>query len=183
MRIFISGSIVLLFALTDLNGQFDQSLRRGENAVQCVLTVENTKWTKDANTGLRVRLRNLSDVPRELSVFPIFYLEAKREKRWQRDYWGPADITADAPAPVDRKVEEGSLFISPKRQSVRLEAKGEAEFSLHAANFRWNARISSVWPDHHLFKCVTRGQYSVYLELNETLRSNKVAVSVEPDSR
>lgn len=172
-KAWLVGSVVLVVAVVAPNG-FGQSADTSQNSVQCELAVENSKWTKDADTVVRVHLRNLADVPAELSVRPTLYLGTKQEKSGQPifAYWGPLDLKADAP-----------IAENQKPQTVQLDGKGEAEFVLHAAKLRWDRIISSMWPHHELFEFIPRGQYSIYLELNRTLKSNTVAVSIEPESK
>jgi hypothetical protein len=154
------------------------------NGVRCVLTVEQRHWGEAADTRIRVRLTNASDVPIELSTVSVFRLEAKGGKPWQNfSYWGPADLKADAPAPLITKELKGAQALSHQPQILRLEAKSEAEFVVHATNLKWEESISSVWPWRQLFKSVQGGEYELHLELDYGLRSNTVLVVVQPKSK
>ncbi len=177
---------------TSQTGKFD-SLDQ-ERSMQCMLGTETASWTKDSETVIHVRVRNTSSKTVELEVFPVFHLKVKqpnntltkeadgslkRAYKTYSEYWAPADLKRDAPAPINLGSEKHGVTITPKKKFVRLAPNGEKEFTVHASNLKWANRMSSAWPSYSLFTLISSGEYELSLELGSVTCSHSVTINLE----
>jgi hypothetical protein len=151
-----------------------------ENRIDCVISAVEANWRNNADTLIHIRLKNRTDETLETEFNATLYLTPD-SKVQPVPFWSPIDLAHDMPAPTDRKQSGRAVSIKLKMQSLRITPRGESEFTIHAANVKWQREISSIWPDLDLMKIAPVGGYSLKLVLDTqagSMESNTIKVAI-----
>ncbi len=144
--------------------------------LECIITVDHSVWKTPEDTVIHVRLLNHRSTAADLR-FDAILLMAPDEDAFMNSIWAPIDLAHDAPVAT----QPSGIAHNMVKQSLRIEANSEKDFTLHATNMKWEHRASSTWPAQDLFKLASPVRYDLVLALtmaDSNLESKRVSVTL-----